>query len=70
MSLSIKADSFVVLSDIHFPTDLNLLWDASRKCLDLISLLRQGDMNLRGWGQQNKWYNKVRLVKQKSQGNL
>lgn len=60
MSLSIKADSFVVLSDIHFPTDLNLLWDASRKCLDLISLLRQGDMNLRGWGQQNKWYNKVR----------
>jgi hypothetical protein len=26
----------VLETDVHFPTDLNLLWDAGRKCVDLI----------------------------------
>ncbi len=32
--LDIKADSHVLETDVHFPTDLNLLWDAGRKCVD------------------------------------
>ena len=33
-SLEVKVDSYVLESDVHFPTDLNLLWDAGRKCVD------------------------------------
>src|SRR3972149_3700307 len=29
--LRIKADTYVLESNVHFPTDLNLLWDAARK---------------------------------------
>ncbi len=33
---------------MHFPTDLNLLWDSSRKCLDMIDKL-QRETKLPGW---------------------
>jgi hypothetical protein len=43
-ALRLKTDSFVVESNVHFPTDYNLLWDASRKALDMVSaLLRKHD---------------------------
>jgi IS5 family transposase len=32
--LQLKTDSYVVESNVHFPTDYNLLWDCGRKCLD------------------------------------
>jgi hypothetical protein len=32
-----KTDSFVVKSNVHFPTDYNLLWDCARKSLDMVS---------------------------------
>src|SRR5262249_14985776 len=31
-----KTDSYVLETNVHFPTDVNLLWDAQRKCLDLL----------------------------------
>ena len=30
-----RCDSFVVETNVHFPTDLNLLWDAMRKAITL-----------------------------------
>ena len=36
-ALFAKTDSFVVESNVHFPTDYNLLWDASRKIIDNIN---------------------------------
>jgi IS5 family transposase len=30
-----RCDSFVVETDVHFPTDINLLWDAARKTMQL-----------------------------------
>ena len=33
-ALRLKTDSFAVESNVHFPTDYNLLWDSARKCLD------------------------------------
>ncbi len=30
-SLKLKTDSYVLETNVHFPTDLNLLWDAGRK---------------------------------------
>jgi hypothetical protein len=36
-ALEVKVDTYVLETDVHFPTDLNLLWDAGRKCVDLIA---------------------------------
>ena len=35
-ALCLKTDSFVVESNVHFPTDYNLIWDSARKCLDIV----------------------------------
>ena len=32
-ALEVKVDSYGLETDVHFPTDLNLLWDAGRKCV-------------------------------------
>jgi len=34
-----RCDSFVVETDVHYPTDINLLWDAMRKVITLIAEL-------------------------------
>jgi len=47
-TLRLKTDSYVLEANVHFPTDLNLLWDSSRKCLDIIEKL-QKKTNLPGW---------------------
>ena len=46
--LRLKSDSYVLETNVHFPTDLNLLWDAGRKCLDTVDKLR-GVMQVSGW---------------------
>lgn len=46
--LKLKTDSYVLETNIHFPTDLNLLYDSLRKCLDVIERLHeQGSVT--GW---------------------
>jgi hypothetical protein len=37
-SLKGRCDSFVVETDVHYPTDINLLWDAIRKIITLIAM--------------------------------
>ena len=32
-ALKLKTDSYALETNVHFPTDLNLLWDTLRKCL-------------------------------------
>ncbi|MCU7880413.1 MAG: hypothetical protein KZQ60_07660 [Candidatus Thiodiazotropha sp. (ex Lucinoma aequizonata)] len=45
-----RVDSFVVETDVHFPTDINLLLDAVRKTIDTcVKLCEQN--NLGGWRQ-------------------
>lgn len=46
--LRLKTDSYALETNVHFPTDLNLVWDSSRKCLDMIEMLLQ-EINLPGW---------------------
>lgn len=36
-SLKGRCDSFVVETDVHYPTDINLLWDAIRKIITLVA---------------------------------
>ena len=47
-ALQLKTDSFVLETNVHFPTDLNLLWDSTRKCLDIIKTLMIVS-DLEGW---------------------
>ncbi len=35
-------------TNVHFPTDLNLLWDSLRKCLDMIEKLLEVS-EVKGW---------------------
>ena len=50
-----KVDSYVLEADVHFPTDLNLLWDAGRKCVDLVEQLRRRGYALPGWRKAKDW---------------
>jgi hypothetical protein len=55
-ALEVKVDTYVLETDVHFPTDLNLLWDAGRKCVDLIEKYRgQFGYKLPGWRKAKEW---------------
>ena len=54
-ALEVKVDSYVLEADVHFPTDLNLLWDAGRKCVDLIEGYRAAGYALPGWRKAKDW---------------
>jgi IS5 family transposase len=53
-ALSLKTDSFVVESNVHFPTDYNLLWDSARKSIDMITKLQEKH-KLPGWRKIRNW---------------
>ena len=54
-ALHLKTDSFVVESNVHFPTDYNLLWDSARKCLDTISKIIERHSYIPGWRKLKNW---------------
>jgi IS5 family transposase len=54
-----KADTYVLETNIHFPTDLNLLWDAQRKCADLLKGYIRG-YDLPGWRKLKAWRTKLK----------
>lgn len=54
-----RCDSFVAETDVHFPTDVNLLWDAMR-CLIRNTGRLSNEYGLDGWRQWNHLTNSVR----------
>ena len=54
-ALEIKADSYVLETDVHFPTDLSLLWDSGRKCVDLVEGFLASGHALPGWRKFKDW---------------
>ena len=54
-ALALKVDTCVLETDVHFPTDLNLLWDAGRKCVDLVEGFRASGYALPGWRKAKDW---------------
>ena len=56
-----RCDSFVVETDVHFPTDINLLWDASRKVLQLTHRLSE-EVGIDGWRQAPYLLRKVKRL--------
>ena len=54
--LQVKVDTYVLETDVHFPTDLNLLLDAGRKCLDLVEKYQKAfGYDLPGWRKLEDW---------------
>lgn len=52
---SLKTDSYVVESNVHFPTDYNLLWDSLRKCLDTVEKITEKYPQIKGWRKVKSW---------------
>ena len=68
-ALAIRCDSFVVETDVHYPTDINLLLDAVRKCIETCAQLCR-DGGLSDWRQSahnsrrfKKAYRRVQQLK-------
>lgn len=53
--MEVRVDSYVVETDVHFPTDFNLLWDAARKCLDSIEKFLERGFQLPGSRKIGDW---------------
>jgi hypothetical protein len=59
-------DSFVLETDVHYPTDINLLLDAMRKVIELIMRLSDS-LGLYGWRQGIHLLKKVKKLFRKAQ---
>jgi hypothetical protein len=59
-ALSLKSDSYVVESNVHFPTDYNLLWDSSRKALDTIAKFTSKYSGIKGWRKSYDWFKSLK----------
>jgi hypothetical protein len=64
--LRASCDSFVVETDVHYPTDINLLLDAMRKIIVLIMRLSDS-LGLSGWRQGIYLLKKVKKLFRKAQ---
>ncbi len=66
IELNGRCDSFVVETDVHYPTDINLLFDAMRKVISLIAALSL-ICGLCGWRQFKQNIKKVKKSFRKAQ---
>ena len=58
--LAARCDSFVVETDVHYPTDVSLLWDALRCLLRSVVAADCGLWGVRGWRQKRAWLWKMK----------
>ena len=59
--LHVRTDSFVLETDVHYPTDANLLWDAARKCIEISTTLSD-TFSLEGWRKQLDWKSRLKTA--------
>ncbi len=74
-ALQVRADSFVVETNVHYPTDLNLLWDALHTLIGLVAGLCE-ELGILGWRQSayqlrqlKKLYRQVQRLKHSTSQN-
>lgn len=63
--LNIKTDSFVVKSNVHYPTDTSLLFDAMRYLINLIGTLANKH-GISGWREDKYYIRKIKALKRKA----
>ena len=59
-----RCDSFVLESNVHFPTDLNVLYDSARKSLEL-ALILAVEFGLSGWREHKSLLKKIKQMYRK-----
>ncbi len=64
--LKISCDSAVNKTDVHYPTDINLLWDALRRTILLIMALSD-NLGLKGWREGLSSLRKVKSAFRRAQ---
>jgi transposase, IS5 family len=57
---ALKTDSYVVETNVHFPTDCNLLWDCVRKCIDMVDKVLEKYPELPGWRKIGDWRKRIK----------
>jgi len=58
---TLKTDSYVVETNVHYPTDYNLLWDGARKSLDMVGkLIERHPFLNKGWRKKKDWYRRIK----------
>lgn len=62
-SASVRADSFVVETNIHYPTESGLIYDGIRKFVPLCTDLAKS-LDIDGWRQAKLLVNKIKKLKQ------
>ena len=60
----VRADSYVLKKNIHYPTDSNLLYDGARKCLEAAVKI-SNEHDIPGCRQHDSLLRKIRIVKNK-----
>ena len=61
-ALRLKTDSFVVESNVHFPTDYNLLWDCARKNLNIVHFFLIKYPLIDGWRKLSNWRSELKSL--------
>jgi hypothetical protein len=61
-----RCDSFVVETNVHYPTDINLLLDAMRKAISLTAIVC-ADAGITGWRKHRCNYRKLKKLYRKAQ---
>jgi transposase, IS5 family len=64
--LKVRCDSFVVETDVHYPTDINLLFDAIRKVIILLFSLCV-KVNIGGWRESRSYIRKIKKLYRRAQ---
>lgn len=64
--LNCRGDSFVVKTNVHFPTDINLQFDAMRKATELTGQLFES-LNVNGWRQYDHNIKTIKKAYRKAQ---
>jgi IS5 family transposase len=62
--LEVKGDSYVLESNIHYPTDTGLLWDSARKCLYIMEFL-SCEHGFGGWRKAGDWRSRLKSAERK-----
>jgi IS5 family transposase len=64
-NLDVHVDSYVLETNVHFPTDLNLLHDAGRKSIKLVGQLSRA-FALAGWRKYKDWRKRLKRAYHKA----
>lgn len=67
-TLNCRADSYVAMTDVHFPTDISLLYDAVRKVIELVAQLCKVN-NIKGYRQYKQNRDKLKKLMHKARSS-